>query len=125
MALYLAFTGPVTDFRMKEQNAEGYTDHGKLFIAVGTAVIYVELVRDSVGGNGIFQNLLEVTCIVTVKQLSANKKPGVVINDHDDIHPAGFPAFRDVGKIAGIRLPDLSEFILFIGFPVPEVWVPG
>ena len=37
----------------------------------------------------------------------------------------GFPVFRDVGKIAGIRLPDLSEFVLFIGFPVPEAWVSG
>lgn len=45
----------------------------------------------------------------------------MVINDHDAVNASGLTVFRDVGKVTGIRLPDLAEFVLFIGLTVPEV----
>ena len=45
----------------------------------------------------------------------------MVINDHDTVNASGLTVFRDVGKATGIRLPDLAEFVLFIGLTVPEV----
>lgn len=45
----------------------------------------------------------------------------MVINDHDAVNASGLTVFRDVGKVTSIRLPDLAEFVLFIGLTVPEV----
>ena len=81
--LYLALTGAITDFRVEKQHAQGYTDHGKLFIRVTAAIIDVKLIRDAIGGNGGFKDLLEVTGIVVIEQFTANQKPGMVINNHD------------------------------------------
>lgn len=47
----------------------------------------------------------------------------MVINDHDTVDASGLSVFRDVWKITGIRLPDLAEFVLFIGLTIPEVRV--
>ncbi|EEX20993.1 hypothetical protein BLAHAN_06445 [Blautia hansenii DSM 20583] len=49
----------------------------------------------------------------------------MVINNHDDIYAAGLPSFCNVRKIAGIGLPDFSEFVFLISFAVPEVRVSG
>ena len=67
----------------EKQHAQGYTDHGKLFIRVTAAIIDVKLIRDAIGGNGGFKDLLEVTGIVVIEQFTANQKPGMVINNHD------------------------------------------
>jgi hypothetical protein len=123
MAFYFPFAGTVTHFRVQEQDTEGYADHRKLFVAVGTAVIDVKLVWDSVGGNRVFQNLLEVGGIVAVEQFTADEEPGMVIDDHDTVDPARFSIFRDVREIAGVRLPDLPEFIFLKCLAVTQVWI--
>ena len=54
MPLDLTLAGAITDFRVEKQNAEGHTDHGKLLIGVAAAIVYIEFIGNSVGGNGIF-----------------------------------------------------------------------
>ena len=125
MAFHLAFAGPVTDLCMEKQHPEGHTDHGKLFIGVAAAVVDVELIRDTIGGNGGLEDLLEVTGIVIIEQSAADQESGMVINDHDAVDTSGLTVFRDVWEVTGIRLPDLAEFVLFIGLTVPEIRIPG
>lgn len=121
MAFHLAFAGAITDFCVKEQYSQRYADHGKLFIGVAAAVGDVELIRDTIGGNGGLEDLLEVAGIVIIEQSVADQEPRVVINDHDAVDTSGLAVFGDVWKVTGIRLPDLAEFVLFIGLTVPEI----
>lgn len=75
MAFHFALTGTVTDLCVKEQHPDGDTDHGQLFIRIAAAVVNVELVRDAIGSDGRFENLLEVAGIVVIEQLSADQEP--------------------------------------------------
>ena len=49
----------------------------------------------------------------------------MVVDDHDTVDPAALPILSDIGKVTGISLPDLAEFVLFVGFTAAEVWVTG
>ena len=49
----------------------------------------------------------------------------MVINDHDTVDSFGCAVFGDVGKITGVGLPDLSEFVLFKGFAVTKIGISG
>lgn len=90
---------------MKKNRSNRTTDQGKLFITVGSTIIHVKFIWNAIGGNGIFKNLLKVSCIIIVEKFAAYKQSGMVINDHDTVDTATFTIFGDMGKIAGISLP--------------------
>ena len=60
MAFHLALAGAVADAGMEKDNAETDTDHGKLLIGIAGAVIDIKFIRNSISGNGLLQDLLEV-----------------------------------------------------------------
>ena len=125
MPFHLAFTGSVTDFCMQKQDTEGYADHGKLLIRVATAIVYIKFIGNSVGSDGIFEHLLKVAGIVIVEQFASDQKSGMIVNDHDAVDAPGLTVFCNVWKVTGISLPDLTEFVFFIGPAVTEVRVSG
>lgn len=45
-------------------------------------------------------------------------KVGMVIQNHNQVHPAGFPIFSDIGQVTGVCLPHTAKISLFIGFSV-------
>ena len=49
----------------------------------------------------------------------------MVVNDHDTVDASCPPVLCDVRKIAGISLPDLSEFIFLVCFTIAEVGISG
>lgn len=75
MAFHLAFTGFVADFCVEKQNSERSADYTKQFIAVAATVIHIQLVRQTVNGNDLLENLLEILGIVIAEQFTACQKP--------------------------------------------------
>lgn len=49
----------------------------------------------------------------------------MVLNDHDTVDAPSLTVFCNVRKITGICLPDLTEFVFFIGLAVTEIRVSG
>ena len=47
----------------------------------------------------------------------------MVINDEDGIDPAELPVLRDMGEVAGVRLPHASESVFLKSLPVAHVRV--
>lgn len=125
MAFYLSLAGSIPDCCVEKEYPKGDTDHGKLFVAVAAAVIDIKFVWQAIGGDCLFQDFLEVVGIVIVEQSTTDQKPGVVIDDHDAVDAPRFPVFRDIRKITGVGLPDLSELVFLISLAVAQIRIPG
>ena len=85
---YFAFCSPVPDRGMGFDNAQGIKDQGELVVFKRTAVIHVDLIRDTVSGNGLLEYFLIVVSVIVIKDPAADDQAGVVIDDHDQECPA-------------------------------------
>ena len=122
---HLALGSAVPDGRMRFNDAEGIEDQRKLIIIEGTAVIHVDLIRDSIGGDRLFKNLLVVVGVIVVKDFTTNNQARMIIDDHDQVSAPGTAIFRDVRKIGCVCLPHTSEFRHLIGFPILDERISG
>src|SRR5574344_1978124 len=123
MALHLGLRSPIPNTGVEKNGTNTATDQGELFVTVGTTIVHIKFIRNTIGGNGIFLDFLEVSSIIIVEKFTADKEPGVVINDHDTVNPATLSVFGNMRKITGISLPHLAEHILFKGFTVTNIWI--
>ena len=124
-AFDLCLAGAVAGTGMNEDRANAGADQRELSADVGTAVVDIKLIWNTVSGDGILEDFLEVGGIVIVKEFSADKKTGMVVNQHNGINTADAAILDDVGKIAGIRLPHATESVFLEGFPVTHIGISG
>ena len=89
--LHLPLAGPIPDRGMQKHCPNGCADQIQLPVFVGRAGVHIQLVRDPISRHGVLEHLLEVVCILLVKDPSAHDHPGVVVQDHDQIGPVFFP----------------------------------
>ena len=61
---------------------------------------------------------MEVCCVFLVVKFPSHDHPGMVIQDHDEVHTAGFPIFPDIWQVTGVCLPHAAEVFFLISFPV-------
>ena len=85
---YFAFCSPISNRGMGFDNAQGIKDQGELVVFKRTAVIHVDLIRDTVSGNGLLEYFLIVVSVIVIKDPAADDQAGVVIDDHDQECPA-------------------------------------
>lgn len=78
----------------------------------------MQLVRDTIRRHCIFENLLEVVCILLVKDPLSYDHPGVAIQAHDQVGPVLLPVFFQIRQITHIRLGHHFERCLFERFTV-------
>ena len=53
MPLNFALACVISCFGIQQYNAKGNTDHGELVVGVATSIVYIELIRDAIGLNGL------------------------------------------------------------------------
>ena len=105
VALHLGLACPVPDLSMERDGSQRTTDQGKPLIGVGSPVIHIELHRDTIGGNGGLEYLLEVVRGIVIEKPTSNQESGMVIYDHDAEYTPTPAILSDMRQIAGIRLP--------------------
>ena len=110
---------------MQEYSADGSTDQAELLVGVRCAIVCIELCRNTVSTDGIFEDLLEVCSGVAVKEFTTYNQAGMIIDDADGIDPSGTPVLCDVREITSVRLPHFSKGIFLKGFPVFHVRIAG
>ena len=115
----LALGSTVPDRCVCLHDADGTKDQHQLFVPVNGTIVHVELIRDAVSEDGIFQDLLVVVGIVAVEDFTADNHAGVIIKNHDQIGSAGSAVFPDKGEVGRIRLPEFTELCHFKGKAFP------
>lgn len=61
---HLGFGGAVPYRCVQEHGTDGAADQGELPVYVGGAVVGIKLIRDTVGGDCLFEHFLECSCAV-------------------------------------------------------------